>query len=118
MLTGAQDAENDLAAVLAHEHDLHTTVANDEQGVARVVLEQNDAALRIALLARQLREALQLGVLELGEERNRPQEVGYLHQSECSAKKNLVVAKPNGSNHSRLGVRRMDADSGVASRIN
>ena len=95
MLAQTEHAEDDLASVLADEHDLHAPVADDEQGIARIVLEQNDAALRIALLARQLGEALQLGVVELGEERNRPQEVGDLHQSECS-ERGLVGAGPNG----------------------
>src|SRR5215216_1882454 len=95
MLAGSKHAEDDFSAILADQHDLDPPIADDEQGIARIVLEQNDAAFRIALLARQLREALQLGVVELGEEWNCPQEVGDLHQSECSERE-LVGGAPNG----------------------
>src|SRR6185503_3453387 len=91
VLARAQDAENHLAAILAHEHDFHATVAHDEQRIAGIILEQDDAALWIALFARQLSKALQLGILELGKKRNRPQEVGYLHQSECSARNRVIT---------------------------
>ena len=95
MFARSEHAENDFAPVLADQHDLDPAITDDEQGISRVVLEQNDAALRIALLARQLCEALQLGVIELGEERNCPQEVGDLHLSECS-ERGLVRRRPNG----------------------
>src|SRR6476620_10931822 len=94
MLARPEHTEDDFASVFTHQHDLDATITDDEQRIARIILEQNDAALRIALLARQLREALQLGVLELGEERNCPQEVGYLHQSECSAREQVVTILP------------------------
>src|SRR5688572_26707469 len=68
VLARAEDSENHLATVLTDEHDLHATITDDEQGISWVVLEQNDAALRIALLAGQLREALQFHILELREE--------------------------------------------------
>src|SRR6476620_2993429 len=116
MLARPEHTEDDFASVFTHQHDLDATITDDEQRIARIILEQNDAALRIALLARQLREALQLGVLELGEERNCPQEVGYLHQSECSAREQVVtIYRPQAY---PKGIRWMDADSGVASRIN
>src|SRR4030095_15678640 len=86
MLTRTQHAQNHLPAILSDEHDLHTPVAHDEQRVAPDILEQNDADLSIALLARRRGEARRRGGGGLGEERSRPQEVGYLHQSEGSAK--------------------------------
>src|SRR6185503_3115756 len=52
----------------------------------------------------------------LGEERNCPQEVGYLHQSTCSESEPVSGARTAAA--SRVGVRWMDADSAVASRIN
>src|SRR4051812_33631523 len=60
VLADAKDAEDDLASVFTDEHDLHASAAYDEQRVARIVLEENDAAARIGALPRQLGENLQL----------------------------------------------------------
>ena len=76
MLADAEHAEDHLASVLADEHDFDAALADDEQRVAGIVLEQDDAAARIELLARQLAEALELDPVEAAEERHRRQEVG------------------------------------------
>ena len=67
MLADTQNSEDHLASVLADEHDFHAPLADDEQRVARVVLEQDDAAPRIELLAGQLAEALELDSVQAAE---------------------------------------------------
>src|SRR6185503_14286855 len=76
MLAHPEYAEDDFAPILADEYDLHAPLTNDEEGIARVVLEQNHAAARIELLARQLGETFELDAIESGEERDRGEEVG------------------------------------------
>ena len=71
MLADAEHAEDDLASVLADEHDFDTALADDEQRIAGIVLEEDDAAARIELLARELAEALELGSVEAAEQRHR-----------------------------------------------
>ena len=77
-----EDAEDHLAPVLADEDDLDPTVAYDEEGITRIIFEDDDAPLRIVLLPRQFAKALQLGVVELGEDRNGAKEVADIHP-EC-----------------------------------
>ena len=76
MVAHAEHAEDDFASVFADEHDFHASLSHDEQRVAGVVLEQDDAAARIELLAREVAEALQLGAVKAAEERHRREKVG------------------------------------------
>ena len=71
MLADPEHAEDDFAAVFADEHDLHAARHGRRTG-SRPGSSSKRMTLPfgIALLARQLGEALQLGVVELGEERN------------------------------------------------
>jgi hypothetical protein len=58
MVADAQHAEDDLASVFANEDDLDSALSNDEQRVAGIVFEQNDASARIEFFARHFAEAL------------------------------------------------------------
>ena len=60
----AEYAENHFASVFGDEHDFHTTGAHDEQRIARIVFEQDDAPFWIALLAHELAEMRELGGVE------------------------------------------------------
>ena len=62
-----QHRENHLPAILGDEHYLHLTRRDQEQGVARVVLEDDHAALGIAALAGQLGERGEVGLAQTGE---------------------------------------------------
>ena len=75
---GLEHAEDDLAAVLADQHDLGAALAQDVQGVARIALEEDDAALRVGALARQLGELGQLVTLQPAEHGNAGEEIGGL----------------------------------------
>ena len=75
VLADAEHAEDHFAPVFADEHDLDASLPDDEEGVARVVLEQDDAAARIEPFARQLGEALELGAIEPVEQRHRREKV-------------------------------------------
>ena len=55
VLADAEHAEDDLAPVFTDEHDLDASLAHDEQRVAGIVLEENDAALRVRLSRASLR---------------------------------------------------------------
>ena len=79
MLAHAEHTQDHLAPVLADEDDFDPALAHDIQGVAGVVLEQDDAAFRVVFLARHLREPLELVGRDLPEEGNRGEEVGYFH---------------------------------------
>ena len=65
--------KNDLAAILADQDDLHLARGDQVERVARVILEQDDAALRVAPLPHQVgkrdelgfRQTLQTGVPSL-----------------------------------------------------
>ena len=76
MLAHAEHAEDHFASVLTDEDDLDAALPDDEQRVAGIVLEQDDAAARIEFLARQLAEALELDSVEAAEQRHRCQKVG------------------------------------------
>ena len=88
MLADAEDAENDFAPVLADQYDLHASLPNDEQRIARVVLEQDHAATRIKLLSGQLGEPFELESIEAGEQRNGGQEIGCSLQTGKGRRKN------------------------------
>ncbi|MND09096.1 hypothetical protein D3C83_321780 [compost metagenome] len=64
MLAHAKHAQDDLAAVLADQHDFHASGAHDEQRIARVVFKEDDAAARIRAFAGEFREGLQLSGAE------------------------------------------------------
>ena len=70
VLTDTEDAEDDLATIFADEYDLDASVPHDEQRVAGIVLEDDDAALRIVTLARDFRESLKLVAANAGEQRD------------------------------------------------
>src|SRR6185437_6525251 len=57
MRAWSQQAEDHLAAILTNEDDLHPPVPDDEERVARIILEENDAAPGVRPLARQLGKA-------------------------------------------------------------
>src|SRR5580704_13626387 len=79
MLGDAEDAKDHFPAVLANQDNFDAAFPHDIQGVAGVVLEQDDAAFRVVFLARHLREPLELVGRDLPEEGNRGEEVGYFH---------------------------------------
>jgi hypothetical protein len=56
-VSGAQDRQDDLAAVLADQHHLHLTRQHHVEGVSGVVLEQDDAVLGVGALPRHLGDA-------------------------------------------------------------
>src|SRR4051812_26111942 len=76
VLTHTEHAEDDFAPVLADENDFHPALADNEQGIAGIVLEQNHAAARIELFAREFGKALQLRAIQSIEKRNGRDEVG------------------------------------------
>ncbi len=75
----AENGEDHLTSIVADEHHLHAPLAHHEERVARVILEQDDAAARIGALARQLGEARELGLVEPAQEGDGAQEVRDLH---------------------------------------
>ena len=76
MVAHAEHAENDFASVFPDEHDFDASLSYDKEGVAGVVLEQNDASARIELLAGEVAEPLELDAVKAAEQRHRRQEVG------------------------------------------
>src|SRR5436190_1244604 len=75
-----EPAENDLAPVFTDEHDFDTARPDDEQRVAGIVLEEDDATLRIELLTGDVGKALQLDAIESTEELDGRQEVDGLRR--------------------------------------
>src|SRR5262249_22277603 len=63
----AHHREDDFAAVLADQHDLHLAGGDDVEGVARVILEKNDRILGVLPLARNFRKTRKFGLGEVAE---------------------------------------------------
>src|SRR5207302_8324498 len=69
------------AAVLADEDDLDLAGGDDEQGVAGIVLEQDDGVLGIGAVPGDLQDPLQLGRGELAEQGDFLEDRGCGHES-------------------------------------
>src|ERR1035437_1957878 len=87
MLADAEDSENDFAAILGDEHDLDAARANDEQRVAGIILEENDAPLRVALLAHQLPEIGELCAVKRLEEGDGGEKIGGIHSETAEGRR-------------------------------
>src|SRR5687768_9540993 len=77
----AEYAQDDLSSILTDEHDLDASVSHDEQRVAGIVLEHNDAALRVVALPSDFRESLELIAANAGEKRDGCEKLYDFHAS-------------------------------------
>ncbi len=124
VLANAEHAENHFAPVFTDEHDLDASLADDEEGVAGVVLEQDDAAARIESFARQVGEPLELGSVEPAEQRHRCEKVygrgGHVRVWDRRVAKLVRIGRTSKRDGSlRAGataMQRRDADPNVAGR--
>src|SRR5256885_10124058 len=112
MVANAEHAKNDFAAVVANEHDLHATLAHNEQRVARIVFEQNDAAARITLLARGLSEPLKNARVESLEEGDGDKELRVGHRGEARGTREGCQSKKLRSEQREAGNARGAGDLG------
>src|ERR1019366_3117195 len=87
MFADAEDSEDDFAAVFGDEHNLHAALTDDEQRVAGIILEENDAPLRVALLAHQLPEMGELGGVERLEEGDGNEKIGGIHSETAEGRR-------------------------------
>ena len=82
MFTDAEHAEDHLASVLANEDDFDSSLPDDEQRVARIILEEDDTPAGIEFLASHVAKTLQFCAIEPAEERDRPKEIGGCRRHE------------------------------------
>src|SRR6185503_17155929 len=78
-VAGAEDGEDDLAAVVTEDSDLDPTLEDHEEEVALFVLEEDDGVLRIAPPGRQLGKARDVRVGQLREDRYRAEKLLLVH---------------------------------------
>src|SRR6478672_4339473 len=78
-----EHAQDHFAPVLPDQDDLDASRAQDEQRVAGVVLEEDDAPLRVGALAGEVSELLDLVTLEPAEQRHGGEEIGGLGDQFC-----------------------------------
>ena len=84
VLTDAEHTKDHLAPVFGHQDDLDPARPDDEQRVARVVLEQDDTAFGVLFFPRELRKPTELIGSDPAEQRNRGEEIGNVHVSHPS----------------------------------
>ena len=58
MVAHAQHTKDDLPAILTDQNDFDPPMPDNEQRIAGIVLEQNDASARVKLLASEISESL------------------------------------------------------------
>ncbi len=63
-----KNGKNDFAAILADQDDLHLAGGDQVEGISRVILEQDDAALWVAPLSHQLGEGHELSFGQTGKQ--------------------------------------------------
>ncbi len=67
MIPYPEHTKNDLAAIFRHEHNFHLAGADHVECVTRVALADNDRALAVLVLARDIGEGAQRRALQLPE---------------------------------------------------
>jgi hypothetical protein len=77
----AQHAKDDLAAVFPDEDHFDAAFADDIEGVAWVILEQDDAPFGVLFIPRDLSEPLKLIGWDLAEEGDGGEEIGNFHRA-------------------------------------
>jgi hypothetical protein len=75
MIADPEYAEDHFATVFADQDDFDPAQSNDEQRVAGIMLEEDDASAGIELFSGQLTEALKLGPIQTAEQRDGRQEI-------------------------------------------